>query len=602
MEQLLLAARPPLRVLALAQHFGLHRVTILHSRDVLNDDKWDALAELCNELNAGAIHYYHYYYCSTMDISEDEPPLLLSPGYLRQSLVVDLDGGGHQRIATREEYFTFDIYWLVPSGQDSEPPLGLRLDSNFYALIVNGSSAPPQIVEWYRIRSKLVVIHTFGSWSGGKLKVDVPSVWERRRDLKGITLTTVTDPWSTIVINRGGGSFDGFIPDIVDALGRASNFSVSWQVQEDRVYGSRDPNGTWTGMVGKVWSEEADLVAAFLAVTIARSEACSYTTAFAESLGTLMIVDTAYVKRQNVLNLLAFLHVFTLEGWILTLVSLVAVGLTCFVLLALEDDSAAEHTLRMKDRLAMCCGFVFGSVILQESVTLRPNLLSKKILTITAGYFSIVSMAYYEGMLTSFMTTQSSTVYFREFADVLSLGYQVIVNEGTKHVTDLETALPGTGRHKVYHETMRGNPEAFCPTAKTCIDALLSTPNLAYVGSSYNAMGNERFVVFKKLSDATMDHVAFALQRDSELLRLFNHNLMRLKTNGLVDKFHRKWVDGDRPENVCGDRRAEQAFPLGYENLFMPSLLLMGGVTLALGLTLLEASAWRVAKRGTSHG
>ena len=562
----------PTLLLALARHFGLDRVVILHHSNVLTDSRWRTMEELCSRLMVEEAMFY----CSVMDNGQ------ISPARLADSLVLDLDDA-HKMIEASGEYFMFDIHWLVSEEDLVEPPAGLRLDSNFYSISMQEGSA--DILERYRIKGK-PASNFLATWSKDELTIRIPNMWERRKDLRGVSLKTVTDPWSTIVIRESDCCFQGYIPDILRAMTSMSNFTISWEVQKDRIYGSPGPNGTWIGMIGKVWSGEADVVAAFLAVTISRNQACSFTSAFAESLGTLMIVDPAYVKEQNIMNLLAFLQVFTLNGWLITLLSMIAICITCSALLVLSS----KHTL--KNSVLLSWSFAFDSLI-QESTNISPTFLSRKILLITAGLYSIVAMAYYEGMLTSFMTVQLQTVHFKQFSDVLKLEYQVIVNEGTKHVTDLETALPGTGRHKVYHETMKNNPEAFCDSAKACLDYLLQNPKVAYVGSSYNSLGDNRFIVFKKLADATIDHVAFALQKDSEFLRLFNYYLIQLKSVGVLDNIYKKWVDMDQPNNVCGEKNAEKALPLGYENLFMPSLLLMGGMSVALFLMALEYITWR---------
>ena len=44
----------------------------------------------------------------------------------------------------------------------------------------------------------------------------------------------------------------GLIPDLMALLGEAGNFTYTWTLQSDGVYGTQRPDGSWSGMVGQL--------------------------------------------------------------------------------------------------------------------------------------------------------------------------------------------------------------------------------------------------------------------------------------------------------------------------------------------------------------
>ena len=72
-------------------------------------------------------------------------------------------------------------------------------------------------------------------------------------------------------------------------------------------------------------------------------------------------------------------------------------------------------------------------------------------------------------------------------------------------------------------------------------------------------------VLFHNMHDAIPDPVAFGLPLDSDLLGLFNHNMLKLHQSGNLD-FLRRAMASRRPEDdACGCRAVveEEARPLG---------------------------------------
>ena len=176
-----------------------------------------------------------------------------------------------------------------------------------------------------------------------------------------------------------------------------------------------------------------------LAITPARAEAMGILAdPSIRSPEALLIVDPAYIRlTYNHVNLLAYVTVFSRASW-------GVMGIVCVVV------CATFHQMRRARSMAFVCtptrrsvvtslGFIYG-VILQLDVSFRPRGLGKKAFLMTAWIFSIVMMAHYEAMITSFMTQGAQIPRIQSFEDAVHLGYQVFAPLLTQ--SNLSSCIP----------------------------------------------------------------------------------------------------------------------------------------------------------------
>ncbi|XP_055338557.1 glutamate receptor-like [Paramacrobiotus metropolitanus] len=79
----------------------------------------------------------------------------------------------------------------------------------------------------------------------------------------------------------------GFLVDLLKKLAEKGNFRYEVHLRKDGRYGYKDPNSAsgWTGMIGELIKNEADLALAPFTVTDERTEVVSFTTPFSEQIG-----------------------------------------------------------------------------------------------------------------------------------------------------------------------------------------------------------------------------------------------------------------------------------------------------------------------------
>ena len=85
------------------------------------------------------------------------------------------------------------------------------------------------------------------------------------------------------------------------------------------------------------------------------------------------------------------------------------------------------------------------------------------------------------------------------------------------------------------------------------------------------------------ITDEVPISAAFAFQKESEFLHLFNHFLKKMLEAGIIFKMNK-----DFSKRKIINYEVEPAVTLGYENLAFPFLVLLGGLTVAAILSCCE--------------
>ena len=108
--------------------------------------------------------------------------------------------------------------------------------------------------------------------------------WNRRRDLQGAAIVNTLAyyrNWAEPVYD-GQGSLVGsqaLMPDRLYAVAESLNLTIVTKLTPDGQFGKLLENGSWTGCVGMVVEDEADVCTIGLAWTVAR-EQLSYCSTF----------------------------------------------------------------------------------------------------------------------------------------------------------------------------------------------------------------------------------------------------------------------------------------------------------------------------------
>ncbi|XP_071526290.1 LOW QUALITY PROTEIN: probable glutamate receptor [Panulirus ornatus] len=104
----------------------------------------------------------------------------------------------------------------------------------------------------------------------------------RFKDGASLLVSGVSWPPHLHVLVRDDGSLSvaGPVANVLNTVAQSLNFTYRLVTPEDQYWGSKLPNGTWTGMVGQVDRMEVDIALGPFGLTEERSKAVDYTRSF----------------------------------------------------------------------------------------------------------------------------------------------------------------------------------------------------------------------------------------------------------------------------------------------------------------------------------
>ena len=76
--------------------------------------------------------------------------------------------------------------------------------------------------------------------------------------------------------------------------------------------------------------------------------------------------------------------------------------------------------------------------------------------------------------------------------------------------------------------------------------------------------------------------MAWAFQRESELLPIFNYYLGHFQGAGVIDRLQQKFIRDSNRDTDASKKQVQDINGLGYENVAFPFLALLSGICVAL--------------------
>ena len=355
------------------------------------------------------------------------------------------------------------------------------------------------LTELYAIKG-MRFSNIIGTWNKTQgINVQIPNIWERRTDLDGVTIratsidTTVSrlhffryDESNSII---GGG---GFFIEPLYYLALKLNFTMKFLPSIDGTFGSKSADGTWkTGMIGMLVKDQADLITAPVTCNLERATTaitCSFP--LMDNEATLI----APVTETRIANVWAYLDIFTNQSWSLCITLIIILAVLFTVLNA--SGTNYLHNVDDSENFNLINGLGLSMLyLMQLSYDICSTTISSKILLLTAGMGCYLIFAYYGAVLTTTMTVTPKEPSIKSFDDVIRYEYNVIVAGSTSYHDLLKRALPGTGMHKIYYDTMEGNPDSFIPSTKAAVSAMFEREKTLFFGSKFWADEDKRLQV-----------------------------------------------------------------------------------------------------------
>ncbi len=251
----------------------------------------------------------------------------------------------------------------------------------------------------------------------------------------------------------------------------------------------------------------------------------NFSFAFGVLPSTLVTVDPAFLGKRPTINYMAFITVFKPSAWLVVM----AFASVCCLIYVFYFKTTGNSEFSQLFLTSMAFAY---DLILKLGNLAFGSRFSGKLTYIILSLFATVTMAYYEGMLTSFMTAGEPQTKIRSFADLIDSNYQLIFSKGTIHDAELSSAPLGSGKKRAHeHMISRFGDNVYVPTLDMKA-AMLENPDMIAYSTVMAFLGDTRFLPLN-IDDQVNYQSAFAFPPGSELLELFNYNMVWYHQSGV---------------------------------------------------------------------
>ncbi|XP_029651610.1 glutamate receptor ionotropic, NMDA 2B-like [Octopus sinensis] len=197
----------------------------------------------------------------------------------------------------------------------------------------------------------------------------------------------------------------GLSIDLLRILSERIGFDFELFEVEDHIWGSRQTNGEWNGLVRSILDDKADFIMTSMKITPERSKAVDFTVPFLET-GITIIVAI----REGAVSPTAFLEPYDYPAWCLILVfSVHATGASIFIFEWLSPfglhqgkTPIREHKFSLFRSFWLIWAMLFGASVNTDN----PRGVSSRFLGNVWALFALVFLASYTANLAAFMITK----------------------------------------------------------------------------------------------------------------------------------------------------------------------------------------------------
>ncbi|XP_050676375.1 ionotropic receptor 25a [Leptidea sinapis] len=147
------------------------------------------------------------------------------------------------------------------------------------------------------------------------------------------------DSDSLPVFENGQPVYEGYCIDLIEKMAEEMGFDYEIVTPKIGGFGSRQPNGTWNGIVGDLTTGETDIAVAALTMTAEREEVIDFVAPFFEQTGILIAIRKPIRKT----SLFKFMTVLRTEVWLSIVAALLLTGFMIWILEKYSPYSARNN-------------------------------------------------------------------------------------------------------------------------------------------------------------------------------------------------------------------------------------------------------------------
>ncbi|XP_067423249.1 probable glutamate receptor [Emydura macquarii macquarii] len=414
--------------------------------------------------------------------------------------------------------------------------------------------------------------------SGNTVSKGGDSEGQEGTDPQTLTVTMILqDPYAM----ARGTELEGYCLDLLDALAKMLHFKYKVTMVKDGRYGSLSSSGNWTGMVGEIIRQEADLAVAPLTITSTREEVVSFTMPFlATGIGILLRKDAASQGS----SLFCFLTPFSKETWTGLIVAYL---LTCLCLFLAARLSPCEwkEPKSEENRFTFLNSLWFGAGALAlQGAAPHPKALSGRIIAAVWWVFTITLLAAYVASFAALLRTGNEPLSIRTFEDLVK---QRELEFGTLESSSTFQFFKNSRNpvHQMIYEYMdKRRDYVLVKSYHEAVQRVLES-NYAFIGESIT----QDLAVARHCNLIRAPEVVgargfgIAAAKGSPWASKLSTAILKLGESGILDYLHHKWW-----ETSCFHKGQDAWSPLKPQAMGGLFLVLAVGLTLGVIVALVE--------------
>ncbi|XP_015913070.1 probable glutamate receptor [Parasteatoda tepidariorum] len=342
----------------------------------------------------------------------------------------------------------------------------------------------------------------------------------------------------------------GIEAEFIKLLARSLNFEYEILVPSDLSYGSRDASGNWTGMLGMLQRNEADMGFSYLGITEEHSKVVDFSAPYFNLEKTFLVNHAPFLS-----NTSAIAYPFSALTWI------------SFFIVLLFVSVLFRNFISPKDSIISVFLNLWGSSF-GQGVNYNPRSMSRRIPLGIWLLYSYVLILCYSSVLLSFLTSPIRMKQIKDFKDLylavregkmecLSAGItgdvDILMKSNVPHLKGLGEYIK---KNKWYYYTL--NNEKVSEHV-----AILGSPDLFRV-----SIGPPEKYFYSKDTFGSF-HYGIAIRKAFCCKERFNTILLRILSGGLYNKFvddFRFKLELRRNLNI-DHSQSTLTLPLGLSNL-----------------------------------
>ena len=341
--------------------------------------------------------------------------------------------------------------------------------------------------------------------------------------------------------------------------------------------------------MGMLQRNEGDMIVTFSVLNVDRLEVMEPSLTIMEE-GSRMFVRSSDSLKLNTTELFA---IFYSDAWYL---------LVCLILALISADMMLHSISGCSFREDGISSFeALGKLVLESGASVVLPIMARgsfireyyqhfkagKMLFLTIILLGVAIFACVRAGILSKLAVKKSRFEITSFDDVLGSDYQIGTMGGGSSQKFYEKAPKGTLQKRIWNEKMKPKYDSVMMTASLGLKAVSERESFAY--TIYNSIGVTNSLHPCGITGVgpifNLKSTVFAFRKGSALVEIFNHYLMRMKENGLLDKIIGSFIDKSHSKPDC-DWALDNS--LGLEPLFGLFGMLCLGIVSSLSLFSLE--------------